>query len=103
MSQHARVSLAGNHVVVVKPAIEAQRDAAVRRSAELERIEQEAEALAGLLGTHAERAEQVALHLRIVNTNASAADLVAVEYEVVGLRLDGSERAGGIAQVVVGG
>ena len=52
-----------------------KRDAAVRRCAVFERIEQEAETLPGLLRRHAQRGEQPRLHFRVVNTDAAAAAL----------------------------
>ena len=49
----------------------------------LQRVEQEAELLARLVVADAERLEHARLHLGIVQTDRAAADLEAVEHEVV--------------------
>ena len=67
-------------------AVEAEGDAAVRRSAVRERIEQEAELGARLLVADSERLELLRLHLRAVDPHGAAADLPAVQRDVVGLR-----------------
>ena len=54
--------------------------------AELERVHQEAELLAGALDREAHELEHVELHLRVVDTHAAAARLAAVHDEVVGGR-----------------
>src|SRR4051812_29466099 len=66
-------------------AVEAQRDAAVRWSAELEGVEQEPEARFRLLFGHAEHLEEARLHLRVVDTDAAATAFVAVDDEIVRL------------------
>ena len=68
-------------------AVHAQGDAAVRRRAELERVEEEAELLPRLLLGDAQRGEDLGLHLRIVEADAPAADLEAVEDDVVAVAL----------------
>src|SRR5690606_12991237 len=66
-------------------AVPAERDAAVRRRAVLERVEQEAELLLGLLGADAHDLEDALLHVLAVDTDRAATDLVAVADDVVGL------------------
>src|SRR5688572_14593346 len=63
--------------------IDPERDPAVRRGAEGERLEQEPEALAGLLRADPERVEHLSLDLRGVNPDRAAAELPAVEDDVV--------------------
>ena len=58
-------------------AVEAVGDAAVRRRAVAERLEQEAEARLGLLGADAERLEDGALDVRAVDADRAAAQLDA--------------------------
>ena len=60
-----------------------ERDAAVRRRAVAQRLEQEAEARLGLLVGDAERVEHLLLDVRVVDTDRAAADLRAVEHDVV--------------------
>ena len=67
-------------------AVPAERDAAVRRRAVLERLEQEAELVLRLLRRDAEQVEDPALHVGAVDTDAAAADLVAVADDVVRVR-----------------
>src|SRR6266480_5960754 len=56
-------------------AVEAERDAAVRRRAVLERYQQEAEFLLRLFGADRQRAEHLRLHHLAVDTHRTAADL----------------------------
>jgi hypothetical protein len=51
--------------------------------AELQRVEEEAELRPGLLVADAERAEDLRLHVGVVEADRAAADLEAVEHEVV--------------------
>ncbi len=64
-------------------AVEAERDAAVRRSAVGQRVEEEAEAAAELFFGEAERFEEALLHVLAMNSDAAAAEFDAVEDEVV--------------------
>ena len=66
-------------------AVEAERDAAMRRRAVLERFEEEAEAVLRVLVADAEQPEHRGSGSRVVDTNAAAAELPAVEHDVVGL------------------
>ena len=66
-------------------AVEADRDAAVRRRAVLQRVEQEAELRARFLGVDLERAEHLALHVLAMDPHRAAAELDAVQDDVVGL------------------
>ncbi len=66
-------------------AVQAEGDAAMRRGAVLQRVEQEAELGAGLVGADLERGEHLALHFGAVDAHRAAADLPAVEHHVVGL------------------
>src|SRR6266700_5464636 len=59
-------------------AIEAERDAAVRRRAVFERLEEEPEAEPGLLLADVQQREDAALHPRVVDADAAAADFAAV-------------------------
>src|SRR5262249_16909567 len=63
-----------------REAIQTQGDAAVRRGTRLQRIEQEPEALSRLFFAHAQHPEHMRLHLWIVDSDAAAADLVAVHH-----------------------
>src|SRR5687768_16854517 len=65
-------------------AVDAKGDAAMRRRAVLERLEQEAELVLRLLGIDAEHPEHRRLHLLAVYANRATADLRAVQHEVVG-------------------
>ncbi len=67
-------------------AIQAERDAAVRRRTVLQRPEQEAEFLFGLFAADVEQVEDRRLHVLVVDTNRSAADLRAVQHHVVRAR-----------------
>ncbi len=64
-------------------AVDAKGDAAVRGCAVLQRVQQEAKALLGLLGVEADDVEDPLLHLSRVDTDRAAADLIAVEHEVI--------------------
>ena len=57
----------------------------MRRRAVLQRVQQEAELLAGFLGADLQRAEHLALHFLAVDTDRAAADFPAVQHHVVGL------------------
>jgi len=67
-------------------AIEAEGNAPVRWRAELECIEQEAEFLLRLLRRDPEQLEHRGLHLLAVDAHRAAADLRAVQHQVVGTR-----------------
>ena len=54
-----------------------------------ERVEEEAETFVGLFVRHAERAEDLGLHVLAVDTDGAGAKLVAVEDDVVGEGADG--------------
>ena len=71
--------------------VEPERDPAVRRRAVAQRVEQEAEPRLRLLLIEADQLEHLLLDLAAVDTDRAAADLVAVEHEVVGAR---QQRAG---------
>ena len=77
-----------------------KRDAAVRRRAVAQRVEQEAEARLRLLLGDAEHVEDLLLDLGAVDTDRPAADLHAVEHHVVAARahrarvVEGAERRG---------
>src|SRR5206468_1508269 len=82
----------GDHITDVRgsrqhhgQAVQTEGDAAVRWSAELQRVEQETETAMRLLLAHAEYGEQSLLHDGIVNTDAAAAALVAVDDQVIRL------------------
>ena len=80
-------------------AVEPHRDAAVRRGAEAQRPQQEAEARLGLLGGDADHRQRPLLQVGAVDADRAAAGLVAVDDEVVGLR---QHRAGiGLQQRLV--
>jgi len=61
-------------------------DAAVRRRAVGERVEEEAEALAGLFIREAKGLEQARLDILAMNSDAAGAELVAVRTRFVALR-----------------
>ncbi len=82
-----------------------EREPAVRRRAVAQRVEQEPEARLGLLLAHAEHVEDLLLDLGPVDTDRPAADLDAVEHDVVAARahrarvLEGAQRRGeGVVQ-----
>ncbi len=66
--------------------VEAERDPAMWRRAVLERVEQEAELLLGLLRADAEHLEHGRLHIIAMDTHRAAADLGAVQHHVVRTR-----------------
>jgi hypothetical protein len=74
-------------------AVQAEGDAAVRRRAVLQRVEQEAELDLRSSSSDLQRAEHLALHLLAVDPHRAAADLPAVEHHVVGLG-DAAARVG---------
>ena len=65
--------------------VDAEREAAVRRGAVLERVEEEAEPLLRLLVADAEQAEDARLQLGLVDPDRPGAELPPVEHQVVGL------------------
>ena len=67
-------------------AVEAQRDAAVRRGAVGQGFQQEAELLLGFGLADAEQRKDFFLHVGAVDTDAAAAEFHAVEHHVVGER-----------------
>ena len=67
-------------------AIEAERYAAMRRRARLERLKQEAEFGLRLVGAYLQRLEDPFLDVPPVDTDAASADLGAVEHYVISLR-----------------
>ena len=83
-----------------RDAIDAERDAAMRRRAETQRIQQEAELRLGLFRTDAEQLEHRALHLRPVDADRTAADLVAVQHHVVAARHRGLRIGAQVGDVV---
>src|SRR5207249_1142133 len=83
--------------------VEAEGDAAVRRRAEGERLEQEAEARLCLALRHAEEREHALLHVGAMDTDAAAAELDAVEHQVVGLRADGERGTLETVEILLGG
>ena len=72
-------------------AIQAERDPPVRWNAVPERPQEEPELLLGLFGPDAEHLEHAPLEVRVVDPDAPAAELPAVQREVVG---SGSSRLG---------
>ena len=58
----------------------------MRRRTVLERLQQEAELVLGLLGRDTQQVEDAALHVGAVDTDGAAADLVAVHDDVVRVR-----------------
>src|SRR4029453_15326887 len=66
-------------------AIEAKRYAAVRRRAKMQCAQQMAEEGLSIFRADAERFEHFLLQFWLVNSNAAAADLHAIEHDVVGL------------------
>jgi hypothetical protein len=69
-----------------RDAVDAEGDAAVRRRAVAQRFEQEAELAFRLFRADAEQVEHRRLHLRAMDADRAAADLVAVEHHVVATR-----------------
>ena len=67
-------------------AVDAQRDPAVRRSAELQGFQQEAEPLAGPLFVDAQQVEHLLLQLAVVDPDGAAACFRAVDHQIVSLR-----------------
>ena len=81
-------------------AVDAEGDAAVRRRAVLQRVEQEAELGFGLFRADAEQLEHRALHVRAMDADRTAADLVAVEHHVVAARHRGLRIGAQVGDVV---
>src|SRR5215472_18311335 len=78
-----RLTVGEQHGQPVHP----DRDPAVGRSSELERVEEEPELRPGLLLADSHRLEDLSLHGRLVNADRAAADLEAVEHHVVAMAL----------------
>src|SRR6185436_3151601 len=70
-------------------AIEPERDAAVWRSAILQRLEEEPEAQLRFFNTDVEQRKDPAPQGGIVYTDAAATDLASVQHQIVRLRTDG--------------
>ncbi len=70
-------------------AIQAQSESAVRRRAVPERIQQEAESPLRFIVQDAQRPEDPPLQLRLVDTDAPAAQLAPVVDQVVSAKSDG--------------
>src|SRR4051795_2212913 len=68
-------------------AVDAHRDAAVRGRAVAQRVEQEAEAAVGVLLAQPDDLEDLALDLGRVDADRAAAELPAVDHEVVAARV----------------
>ena len=66
--------------------VEAERDAAVRRGAVLERVDEEPETQSGFLVGDLQQLEDQSLDGLVVNPDAAAGDLAAVQHEIVGAR-----------------
>src|SRR5690625_3533128 len=66
--------------------VHAERDTTMRRSAEAEGIQNEAEAALRLLFVDAEQTEHPLLYIPVVNSDRSAADFTSVQHEVVRTR-----------------
>ena len=69
-------------------AVEAEGDAAVRRAAVAQGIQEEAEFFLGFFVADAEAFEDLLLHVFAVDSDGAAADFGAVQYHVVGARED---------------
>ena len=65
--------------------VPAERDAAVRRGAKGERVQQESEFLLRLDSADAHHREHAFLDVAAMDTNGAAADLVTVAHDVVGV------------------
>ncbi len=74
--------------------VQSQRDAAMRRSAVAECLQQEAESLFRFLTLDAQGIENLALYVLAMNTDRTPSDLDSVEDDVVGLGQD----LGGVAR-----
>src|SRR6266511_616247 len=81
--------------------VHAERDAAVRRRAELERVEEEAELRLRVLRRDPHRLEDAGLHLGVVEPDGAAADLEAVEHDVVAPAVDTARVALEVLEVLV--
>jgi len=64
--------------------VDAQRDAAVRRSAMLQRVQEEPETVAGVFLAEAQCRKHPRLHVLAMNTNRARAELDPVQHQVVG-------------------
>ncbi|CAM2152284.1 conserved hypothetical protein [Paraburkholderia tropica] len=67
-------------------AVQTERDTAVRRRAVLQRVQQEAELRTRFFRTDLQRAEHLALHVFLIDTDRTAADFPAIQHHVVSLR-----------------
>ena len=92
MSGSAPLAAFGNAItsrIVSRPAtsgddpVDAHRDPTVRRRAVAQSVEEEAEPRLGVLGADPQQIEHALLDLALVDTDRPAADLGAVEDEVV--------------------
>src|SRR5262245_20836408 len=81
--------------------VEAERDAAVGRSAVLERFEQEPELGAQLLGRHSYGPHDRLLDVLPMDADASARELVAIGREIVELRAHAAGIGGDVLKIVV--
>src|SRR5450432_1874808 len=82
-------------------AVEAQSDSAVRRGAVFQGIQQKAEAAAGFFVGHAERGEDLGLHIAAVNTNRAGAEFHAVQHQVIRAGAAAGRVRGQLAQILV--
>src|SRR5215475_7214776 len=81
--------------------VESDGDSAVRRRAVTERVQEEAEFFARLFFAHSERLEDSRLYVRAVDSDRAAAQLGAVEDQVVGLGAHRTRIAFELVQVIV--
>ena len=79
-------------------AVEAQRDASMRRRAILQRFQKKSKTRPRFFFGHAQRAEDSALHILAVNTNRSRPQLRAIQHHVIGQRPHRAQRRQRIVQ-----
>src|SRR5438094_8568767 len=91
-----RLLAGGEHHHAVEPVSEA----AVRRSAVSEGVEQEAEATFGVLAGHTQPAEDPLLHFRVMDPYAARAKFGAIEDEVIGAGANPHRRTGPQGQIL---
>src|SRR5260370_30417268 len=72
-------------------AVQAKRDPAVRRPAVFQRFQEKTEARFRLLLAHAQRTEDLPLHILAVNTDGARTQLGAVHHDVVGQGAHGTQ------------